>query len=118
MNGIDGNGFSPSTDTSVLAERLQLDSGELKARARDPHAEIKTKIHRACIARLGAAFLNIEGSEELGPRVRDLVREQLDARRHALQPERTRTSSSGRSRMTSSATGRWSRFSGTRASPR
>ena len=77
MNGIDGNGFSTSTDTSVLAERLQLDSGELKARARDPHAEIKTKIHRACIARLGAAFLNIEGSEELGPRVRDLVREQL-----------------------------------------
>ena len=33
MNGIDGNGFSPSTDTSVLAEQLQLDSGELKARS-------------------------------------------------------------------------------------
>ena len=86
MNGIDGNGFSPSTDASVLAERLQLDSGELKARARDPHAEIKTKIHRACIARLGAAFLNIEGSEELGPRVRDLVREQLALEDTAFSP--------------------------------
>ena len=90
MNGIDGNGFSSSTDTSVLAERLQIDSGELKARARDPHAEIKTKIHRACIARLGAAFLNIEGSRARATCSRSRPGAAY-ARRYALQPERART---------------------------
>ncbi len=73
MTAPNGNGFSPAPDASVLAERLQLDAGTIKARARDPHAELKTKIHRACIARLGAAFLNLDGSEDLTPRVRELV---------------------------------------------
>ena len=117
MNGIDGNGFSPSADTSVLAERLQLDSGELKARARDPHAEIKTKIHRACIARLGAAFLNIEGSEKLG-RVSEIWSGSSLPSKTRPSARASAHSSSGRSRMTSSATGPWSRFSGTRASRR
>ena len=79
MSALSGNGFSTAPDASVLAERLQLDSGTLKARARDPHAELKTKIHRACIARLGASFLNFDGSEDLAPRVRRLVTEQLAA---------------------------------------
>jgi pilus assembly protein CpaF len=79
MNGFDGNGFSQRSDASVLAERLQLENGAVKSRARDPQAELKTRIHRACIARLGAAFLNLEGSDELGQRVRHLVSEQLNA---------------------------------------
>jgi pilus assembly protein CpaF len=91
MNAFDGNGFSGRSDSSVLAERLQVDQGSLKARARDPQAEIKTRIHRACIARLGAAFLNLEGSDELGPRVRHLVSEQLNAEETPFSPsERAR----------------------------
>ena len=91
MTGTSGNGFSDRQDVSMLAERLQVDSGAIKARARDPHAELKTKIHRACIARLGAAFLNLEGSDELQARVRQLVNEQLSAEEAPFSPsERAR----------------------------
>src|SRR5262249_13030435 len=91
MSALESNGFSAASDASVLAERLQLDSGALKARARDPHAELKTKIHRACIARLGAAFLNFDGSEDLTARVRQLVTEQLAAEDTPFSPsERAR----------------------------
>ena len=91
MNAFDGNGFSQVPHSSVLAERLQVDSGSVKSRAHDPHAELKTKIHRACIARLGAAFLNLEGTEDLAPRVRALVTEQLAAEEAPLSPsERAR----------------------------
>ena len=55
-NTDNGGGF-PSRDSSALAEALQVDRVALKQRARDPHAELKTRIHRACIARLGSAFL-------------------------------------------------------------
>ena len=91
MSGTSGNGFSDRQDVSMLAERLQVDSGAIKARARDPHGELKTKIHRACIARLGAAFLNLEGSDELQARVRQLVNEQLSAEEAPFSPsERAR----------------------------
>jgi pilus assembly protein CpaF len=79
MTDMNGNGFSGLPHAALLAERLQVESGAPKARARDPHAELKTKIHRACIARLGAAFLNLDGAEDLTPRVRQLVTEQLAA---------------------------------------
>ena len=81
-----GNGFSTLPTTTLLAERLQVDSGTLKARARDPHGQLKSKIHRACIARLGAAFLNLDGAEDLAPRVRELVTEQLAAEETPFSP--------------------------------
>jgi hypothetical protein len=59
MNAIERNGFSRGGDASILAERLQVDRGPARARERDPHAELKTKIHRTCIARLGSAFPNL-----------------------------------------------------------
>jgi pilus assembly protein CpaF len=83
---FDGNGFSSRSDAAVLAERLQVDRDAGTTRARDPQAELKSKIHRACIARLGAAFLNLEGTNELEPRVRQLVREQLNAEEMPLSP--------------------------------
>ena len=86
MSTIDRNGLSRTTDASVLAERLQVDRGSIRARGRDPHAELKSKIHRACIARLGAAFMTLEGSDELGRRVREAVSEQLDAEESPLSP--------------------------------
>jgi pilus assembly protein CpaF len=86
MTSFDGNGFSSRSDAAVLAERLQVDSDSTKTRSRDPQAELKSKIHRACIARLGAAFLNLEATNELEPRVRQLVREQLNAEEMPLSP--------------------------------
>jgi pilus assembly protein CpaF len=86
MNGGHENGLRRVGAASVLAERLQVDRGALRARARDPHAELKTRIHRTCIARLGAAFISLEGSEELEQRVRVIVREQLNAEETPLSP--------------------------------
>jgi pilus assembly protein CpaF len=86
MTALDRNGLSRSTDASLLAARLQADRGSLRGRARDPHAELKTKIHRDCISRLGAAFVNLEGSDELNRRVRNVVAELLNAEDLPLSP--------------------------------
>jgi pilus assembly protein CpaF len=86
MTAIDRNGFSRGSDASILAERLQVDRGSARARVRDPHAELKTKIHRTCIARLGSAFLNLEGSDDLARRVREIVVEELNAEEDPLSP--------------------------------
>jgi pilus assembly protein CpaF len=77
MSAVESNGFSRGGDASLLAERLQVDRSSL--RARDPYAELKTKIHRTCIARLGSAFLSLEGTEELARRVREIVVEELNS---------------------------------------
>ena len=86
MNPIDRNGLSRISDASVLAERLQVDRGTVRARSKDPHADLKTKIHRTCIARLGSAFLNLEGTDELARRVRAIVVEELNAEDSPLSP--------------------------------
>ena len=85
MSTVDVNGF-PRNDASVLAERLQVDQAQARARAKDPHAELKTRIHRACISRLGAAFLNLEGSDELERRVQEVVSEELKSEEVPLSP--------------------------------
>ena len=86
MSRPERNGFSRTAESSLLAERLQVDRGSVPRRARDPHAELKTKIHRTCIARLGSAFLNLEGSDELASRVRMIVNEELTAEEAPLSP--------------------------------
>src|SRR5215831_2658469 len=43
----------------------------------DPHAELKSRVHRACIAKLGAALYSIESTQELTKRVLDVVAEEL-----------------------------------------
>jgi pilus assembly protein CpaF len=91
MTMAEGNGFNSRSDALVLAERLRVDQGSVRSKARDPQAELKTRIHRACISRLGAAFLNLEGAGELEPRVRQLVAEQLAAEDAPFSPsERAR----------------------------
>ena len=86
MNPIDRNSLSRVSDASVLAERLQTDRGAVRARNKDPHAELKTRIHRTCISRLGSAFLNLEGTDELARRVRTIVVEELNADEAPLSP--------------------------------
>ena len=86
MSRLEQNGFSRAGESSLLAERLQAEHGPAPQRVRDPHAELKTKIHRTCIARLGSAFLNLEGSDELTRRVREIVIEELNAEEAPLSP--------------------------------
>ena len=86
MSLLEQNGFSRAGESSLLAARLQAERGPVPQRARDPHAELKTKIHRTCIARLGSAFLNLEGSDELARRVREIVTEELNAEEAPLSP--------------------------------
>ncbi len=85
MSAIGENGLHRNGDAS-LAQRLQVDRPSRRGRVGDPHAELKTRIHRTCIARLGPAFMTLEGSQELGHRVRDIVREQLNAEDSPLSP--------------------------------
>src|SRR5947207_2423053 len=43
----------------------------------DPNAELKSRVHRACIAKLGAALHSVESTQELTKRVLDVVAEEL-----------------------------------------
>jgi pilus assembly protein CpaF len=43
----------------------------------DPHGELKSRVHRACIAKLGAALYAVESGQELTKRVLDVVAEEL-----------------------------------------
>ena len=83
-NAGNGIGFR-ERDSSALAEALQVDRMALRQRSRDPHAELKTQIHRVCIARLGSAFTSADG-ETLAPRVREIVREELGREETPLSP--------------------------------
>jgi pilus assembly protein CpaF len=81
-----GNGVAFSgRDSSALAAALSVDRQALKQRPRDPHAELKTRIHRVCIARLGSGFTSGDG-EMLGPRVRAIVSEELGREEIPLSP--------------------------------
>jgi pilus assembly protein CpaF len=43
----------------------------------DPHADLKSRIHRACIVKLGVALYTVESTEELAATVRNTVAEEL-----------------------------------------
>ena len=69
------NGEGSFRAKKELASRLQPKS--VAERVRDPYAELKTRVHRACVAKLGTALyiLDIEG--DVNERVQEIVREQL-----------------------------------------
>jgi pilus assembly protein CpaF len=43
----------------------------------DPNAELKSRVHRACISKLGAALYSVDSTQELTKRVLDVVAEEL-----------------------------------------
>jgi pilus assembly protein CpaF len=61
-----------------------------QARRLDPYAELKTRIHHACIAQLGAELLKRESTEDLSERVLRAVTEQLTLDRTPLTREERR----------------------------
>src|ERR671931_112558 len=60
------------------------------ARAQDPYAELKTRIHHACIATLGAELFKSQTTEDLTERVTRAVTEQLVLDRTPLTREERR----------------------------
>ena len=74
----------------------------------DPYADLKARIHHACIAKLGPELYNNDGTEELSDRVYRAVTEELALDRTPLTREERRELVPS-SPTTSSATGRWSR---------
>ena len=53
----------------------------------DPYAELKTRIHHACIAKLGPQLFTTQSNEELGEKVLRAVTEQLALDRTPLTRE-------------------------------
>src|SRR5438067_4272032 len=56
----------------------------------DPYAELKAKVHHACIAKLGPELFKQDGTEELGDRVYRAVTEELALDRTPLTREERR----------------------------
>ncbi|HET8527963.1 MAG TPA: CpaF family protein [Gaiellaceae bacterium] len=83
-----GNGDAAAAAAALLTlAGSSEDPLQLPARAPlpvDPHAELKNRIHRACIARLGTALSTVESPDELGELVRATVVEELTLDRTPL----------------------------------
>ena len=66
------------SSATATAESLGAPAHESTVQApADPYAELKTRIHHACIATLGAELFKRETTEDLSERVTRAVTEQL-----------------------------------------
>ena len=87
-NGIgNGNAAAEHAALSVVAPH-QRESGE--PTAIDPYAELKTRVHHACIAKLGPQLFSSETTENLTDQVMRAVTEQLALDRTPLTREERR----------------------------
>src|ERR1700757_4259465 len=81
-------------DANDLPTALQTQTSPIRGRdgdrRSDPYAELKTRIHHACIARLGPELFSTEGSGDIGERVLRAVMEQLALDRTPLTREERR----------------------------
>jgi pilus assembly protein CpaF len=81
-----GNGATAEALLSGASTREASHSSVIQ----DPYAELKTRIHHACIATLGAELFKREGTGDLGERVTRAVTEQLVLDRTPLTREERR----------------------------
>jgi pilus assembly protein CpaF len=88
IKGTNG-GESAAESAPALAGQPQLRevAGE---RSTDPYAELKTRVHHACIAKLGPQLFTAETTEDLSERVLRAVTEQLALDRTPLTREERR----------------------------
>jgi pilus assembly protein CpaF len=84
------NGAGTATTAEALLSGGSALEAEQTARAQDPYAELKTRIHHACIATLGAELFKREGTGDLNERVTRAVTEQLVLDRTPLTREERR----------------------------
>jgi pilus assembly protein CpaF len=71
-----GNGAAPGEATIARVESAARDA-QPEARIHDPYAELKTRVHHACIAKLGPELFSAQTNEDLSERVLRAVTEQL-----------------------------------------
>jgi pilus assembly protein CpaF len=77
------NGHAPSSETLVVEPPAAPEPTRpvvvepSPVRARDPYADLKSDIHRACIAKLGTELLVTDGSEDLTHQVNEAVAAEL-----------------------------------------
>jgi pilus assembly protein CpaF len=85
QRGGDENGQATAAALGALGKRFDDGNGAGQAPVRrertptavDPYAELKGRIHRACIAKLGTALYTIGSTDELATLVKDAVAEEL-----------------------------------------
>ena len=83
------NGASGATAEALLSGS-PVQEMQTPAQAQDPYAELKTRIHHACIATLGAELFKREATGDLNERVTRAVTEQLVLDRTPLTREERR----------------------------
>jgi pilus assembly protein CpaF len=87
-NGIgNGNANAEHAALSVVAPHQRESSGPTSV---DPYAELKTRVHHACIAKLGPQLFSSETTENLTDQVMRAVTEQLALDRTPLTREERR----------------------------
>ena len=87
-----GNGSGPTVadrGNALAAQPAGRDEDASRSHA-DPYAELKTRIHHACIAKLGPELFKRETTEDLSERVLRVVTEQLALDRTPLTREERR----------------------------
>jgi pilus assembly protein CpaF len=82
-------GSAHASAEALLSGGSSLEAAPSSA-AQDPYAELKTRIHHACIATLGAELFKREGTGDLNERVTRAVTEQLVLDRTPLTREERR----------------------------
>ena len=89
-SGASGNGATATDVDHSSYATPQRDEGSERTGPVDPYAELKTRIHHACIAKLGPELFKKETTEDLSERVLRAVTEQLALDRTPLTREERR----------------------------
>jgi pilus assembly protein CpaF len=76
LKGGSGNGDGLGLE-ETLGQRAEASVSQQAERAVDPYAELKTRVHHACIAKLGPELFAAETTGDLSERVLRAVTEQL-----------------------------------------
>jgi pilus assembly protein CpaF len=84
-----GNGTTSGEATIARVESAARDA-QPDSRVHDPYAELKTRVHHACIAKLGPELFSAQTNEDLSERVLRAVTEQLALDRTPLTREERR----------------------------
>jgi pilus assembly protein CpaF len=84
------NGDAAHDEPSTLATNSAIGEAPKSDKPADPYAELKTRVHHACIAKLGPHLFTTDTSENLNERVLREVTEQLALDRTPLTREERR----------------------------
>ena len=90
IKGENGEAAHEEQPTALATNPAHRRAAEAGQAPRDPYAELKTRVHHACIAKLGPHLFTTETSENLNDRVLREVTEQLALDRTPLTREERR----------------------------